>query len=91
MHGECCARGFVSPLHVVCRYVVNAAGLFSDKIAQMVGDTSFTIKPRLGECVFKGVPCWGAEVLVCVYVCLCMCVCVCVCVVSTCRHPRPAV
>ena len=31
------------------RYVVNAAGLFSDKIANMVGDTSFTIKPRLGE------------------------------------------
>eukprot|EP00051_Salpingoeca_urceolata_P017468 m.237990 g.237990 ORF g.237990 m.237990 type:complete len:598 (-) comp18962_c0_seq7:124-1917(-) len=31
------------------RYVVNAAGLFSDKVANMIGDTSFKIKPRLGE------------------------------------------
>ena len=33
------------------RYVVNAAGGASDKIAKMVGDDSFTIKPRLGEYV----------------------------------------
>lgn len=31
------------------KYVVNAAGGFSDKVAQMVGDNSFTIKPRFGE------------------------------------------
>jgi len=31
------------------KYVVNAAGLFSDKIAAMIGDDSFTIKPRIGE------------------------------------------
>mmetsp|Transcript_13686 Transcript_13686/g.34085 ORF Transcript_13686/g.34085 Transcript_13686/m.34085 type:complete len:664 (-) Transcript_13686:198-2189(-) len=36
---------------IKARYVVNAAGGFSDKIAQMVGDESFTIKPRLGEYV----------------------------------------
>lgn len=31
------------------RFVVNAAGGGSDKVAQMVGDGSFTIKPRYGE------------------------------------------
>ncbi len=31
------------------RYVVNAAGLFSDTIANMLGDYSFSIKPRKGE------------------------------------------
>ena len=31
------------------RYVVNAAGCYSDKIAQMIGDNTFQIKPRLGN------------------------------------------
>ena len=31
------------------KYIINAAGLYSDKIAAMVGDTSFTITPRKGE------------------------------------------
>jgi len=31
------------------RYIVNCAGLFADKIASMVGDNSFTIRPRKGE------------------------------------------
>ncbi|PIE98189.1 MAG: FAD/NAD(P)-binding oxidoreductase [Treponema sp.] len=31
------------------QYVVNAAGLFSDKIANMVGDYDFSILPRKGE------------------------------------------
>lgn len=31
------------------KYVVNAAGLYSDKIAAMIGDNSFHIKPRIGE------------------------------------------
>jgi glycerol-3-phosphate dehydrogenase len=31
------------------RYVINCAGGASDKIARMVGDDTFTIKPRLGE------------------------------------------
>lgn len=34
---------------VKAQYVVNAAGLYSDKVAAMVGDTSFKVKPRLGE------------------------------------------
>ncbi len=31
------------------KYVINAAGLYSDAIAAMVGDTSFTVHPRRGE------------------------------------------
>ncbi len=34
---------------IEARYVVNAAGVFSDKIAAMVGDNSFKITPRKGE------------------------------------------
>ena len=36
---------------VKARYVVNCAGGASDKVAKMVGDHSFDIKPRLGEYV----------------------------------------
>eukprot|EP00287_Rhodomonas_sp_CCMP768_P032020 CAMPEP_0202853424 /NCGR_PEP_ID=MMETSP1389-20130828/90475_1 /ASSEMBLY_ACC=CAM_ASM_000865 /TAXON_ID=302021 /ORGANISM="Rhodomonas sp., Strain CCMP768" /LENGTH=710 /DNA_ID=CAMNT_0049531973 /DNA_START=39 /DNA_END=2172 /DNA_ORIENTATION=+ len=36
---------------VKARYVVNAAGGFSDKISAMIGDDSFKVKPRLGEYV----------------------------------------
>lgn len=31
------------------RYVINAAGIYADKIAKMVGDFSFNIHPRRGE------------------------------------------
>ena len=34
---------------VQAKYVVNAAGLYSDKIAAMVGDDSFSVHPRRGE------------------------------------------
>lgn len=34
---------------VECRAVVNAAGLFSDDVARLAGDTSFTITPRKGQ------------------------------------------
>ncbi len=34
---------------VHAKYVVNCAGLYSDKIAAMVGDESFTVHPRRGE------------------------------------------
>lgn len=34
---------------IEAEYVINCAGLFSDKIAQMVGDDSFSIVPRAGE------------------------------------------
>ncbi|MGM9644062.1 MAG: NAD(P)/FAD-dependent oxidoreductase [Eubacteriales bacterium] len=33
------------------RYVINAAGLYSDQIAKMVGDGSFSVHPRRGEYV----------------------------------------
>ena len=32
-----------------CDRIVNAAGLHSDKVAQMIGDFSFKVKPRMGE------------------------------------------
>ena len=31
------------------KYIVNAAGIYSDQIAKMVGDDSFTVHPRKGE------------------------------------------
>lgn len=31
------------------KYIVNAAGSYSDKIAGMIGDHFFKIKPRLGD------------------------------------------
>jgi len=34
---------------VRARYVVNAAGVYSDEVARMLGDDSFTIQPRKGE------------------------------------------
>ena len=44
-------RGSVGSERIRARYVVNCAGGASDKVAQMIGDDSFTIKPRLGEYV----------------------------------------
>lgn len=41
---------------VVTRYVVNAAGLWSDEIARMVGDESFAITPRKGEFILTEEP-----------------------------------
>lgn len=37
--------------------VINAAGLFSDKIAKMTGDDSFTIHPRKGEYILLDKEC----------------------------------
>ena len=34
---------------IEARYVINAAGLYADEIARMVGDDSFAITPRKGE------------------------------------------
>lgn len=34
---------------IKCRYIVNAAGGGSDKIAKLIGDESFYIKPRIGD------------------------------------------
>lgn len=36
---------------VRAKYIVNAAGGYSDKISAMIGDESFKVKPRLGEYV----------------------------------------
>ncbi len=34
---------------ILSRYVINCAGVYSDKIAKMVGDNSFDVHPRRGE------------------------------------------
>ncbi|MBO4299862.1 MAG: FAD-dependent oxidoreductase [Clostridia bacterium] len=34
---------------IEARYVVNAAGVFSDEVSRMLGDDSFTVRPRKGE------------------------------------------
>ncbi len=34
---------------VTAKYIVNAAGIYSDKIAKMAGDDSFAVHPRIGE------------------------------------------
>lgn len=34
---------------ISARYIINCAGMYSDKIAKMVGDNSFTVHPRRGE------------------------------------------
>lgn len=39
------------------KYIINAAGLYSDKIAAMVGDTSFTVHPRRGEYILLDKEC----------------------------------
>ena len=36
---------------ISCRYIINAAGIFSDIISQMVGPDYFKIKPRKGQYV----------------------------------------
>lgn len=42
---------------VLARYVINAAGVFADKIAKMVGDNSFEIHPRRGEYILLDSEC----------------------------------
>ncbi|MBE7052884.1 MAG: NAD(P)/FAD-dependent oxidoreductase [Ruminococcaceae bacterium] len=42
---------------VFAKYVVNAAGLFADEIASMVGDNSFKIHPRRGEYILLDKEC----------------------------------
>lgn len=42
---------------VSSRYVINCAGLFSDKIAAMVGDDSFNVHPRRGEYILLDKEC----------------------------------
>lgn len=42
---------------IIANYVVNAAGVYSDKIAAMVGDNSFSIAPRKGEYILLDKEC----------------------------------
>lgn len=42
---------------VSAKYIVNCAGLYSDKIASMVGDNSITITPRRGEYILLDKEC----------------------------------
>ena len=42
---------------VKSRFVINAAGVYSDKIAQMVGDNSFDVNPRRGEYILLDKEC----------------------------------
>ncbi len=44
---------------VEAKYIVNAAGIYADKIAKMVGDSSFAIKPRRGEYILLDRECGG--------------------------------
>lgn len=40
--------------HIESRYIVNAAGLFSDRIANMVGIDNFKILPKRGQYILMG-------------------------------------
>lgn len=44
---------------IEARIVINCAGVFSDEIARMVGDASFTITPRRGEYMLLDKECGG--------------------------------
>ena len=39
------------------KYIINCAGIYSDKIAKMIGDNSFEIKPRRGEYILMDKEC----------------------------------
>jgi glycerol-3-phosphate dehydrogenase len=42
---------------IEAKFVINAAGIYSDKIAQMIGDNSFSVKPRRGEYILLDKEC----------------------------------
>lgn len=42
---------------VESRFVVNAAGVYADRVANMIGDSSFTIHPRRGEYILLDKEC----------------------------------
>lgn len=44
---------------VCAKYVINAAGLYSDDIAELVGDDSFKVHPRRGEYILLDKECGG--------------------------------
>ena len=50
-------RIFAGEKAIEARFVINAAGLYSDKIAKMVGDDSFDVHPRKGEYILMDKAC----------------------------------
>ncbi len=44
---------------VKAKYIINAAGIYADKIAQMAGDDSVKIRPRKGEYILLDKECAG--------------------------------
>lgn len=42
---------------VTARFVINAAGLYSDSVAALAGDTSFSVHPRMGEYILLDKEC----------------------------------
>ncbi len=54
---ENCYHLFSTLDSVRAKYVVNAAGLYADRIAAMAGDTSFKITPRRGEYILLDKEC----------------------------------
>lgn len=42
---------------VSARFVINAAGIYSDRIAKMIGDNSFSVHPRMGEYILLDKEC----------------------------------
>ena len=42
---------------IFAKCIVNAAGLYSDKIAEMIGDSSFSVHPRRGEYILLDKEC----------------------------------
>ena len=44
---------------VMSHYVVNAAGQYSDAVAKIIGDNSFTVHPRKGEYILLDKECGG--------------------------------
>lgn len=44
---------------VKAKFVINAAGLYSDAVARMIGDDSFKINPRRGEYILLDKECGG--------------------------------
>lgn len=44
---------------IQAKFVINAAGIYSDRVAAMAGDTSFSVHPRQGEYILLDKECGG--------------------------------
>ncbi|MBE7025203.1 MAG: NAD(P)/FAD-dependent oxidoreductase [Ruminococcaceae bacterium] len=54
---EDCYEIYAERERIKAKVIVNAAGLYADEIAKMVGDNSFTITPRRGEYILLDKTC----------------------------------